>query len=268
MDKNNTLTRRKLLASTGMVGAGLTVGGSGAFALFSDSERSEDNTVTAGTLDLELDWVKYYHGRTLQTEVQAPTSNPGPLFELDDVKPGDCGGGGISVHLNGNPAYVYTTLDVTGNTEGDIVEPEEDADGEDDSDVGELAENIRVVAKPYGYLPGSDPEGTLEEYREQFIRESCPDRDEFDESDCYFLGTLPGMADATDGGFLLDGGLSPLNSPNETHPFVPDSTYLIDFVWWVPDDVGNEIQSDGVTFDLSFTAVQARHLDDPESYEV
>lgn len=268
MDDTTRLTRRKLLAGTGAIGAGLAVGGSGAFALLSDSETSEDNAVTAGTLDLELDWVKYYHGRDFHTDVQAPTSNPGPIFELGDVKPGDCGGGGVSVHVGGNPAYVYATLDVTGNSEGDIEEPERDSSDEDGTEVGELAENVHVVAKPAGYLPGSNPSEKLETYRDQFVRESCPDGGDFDESDCYFVGTLPAVADATEDGYLLDGGLSPLNSPDETAPFVADSTYLVDFVWWIPDAVGNEIQDDGVTFDLTFTAVQSRHLDDPEDYDL
>lgn len=40
-----------------------------------------------------------------------------------------------------------------------------------------------------------------------------------------------------------------------------DDVHYIGFEWWVPRDVGNEIQSDSVTFDLGFYAEQCRNND-------
>ena len=42
-------------------------------------------------------------------------------------------------------------------------------------------------------------------------------------------------------------------------PFTASTTRHLGFAWWVPPEVGNEIQSDGVEFDLGFYAEQARH---------
>ena len=40
-----------------------------------------------------------------------------------------------------------------------------------------------------------------------------------------------------------------------------DDTHYLGFEWWVPTEVGNEIQSDTATFDLGFYAEQCRHND-------
>jgi len=49
----------------------------------------------------------------------------------------------------------------------------------------------------------------------------------------------------------------------EREPFPPFTTACFGFAWWVPTEVGNEIQSDRATFDLSFYAEQSRNNEDP-----
>jgi hypothetical protein len=44
-------------------------------------------------------------------------------------------------------------------------------------------------------------------------------------------------------------------------PFTASTTRHLGFAWWVPPEVGNEIQSDHLEFDLGFYAEQARHND-------
>ncbi|WP_240729980.1 SipW-dependent-type signal peptide-containing protein [Halalkalirubrum salinum] len=46
--------------------------------------------------------------------------------------------------------------------------------------------------------------------------------------------------------------------------FLNSTTAYIGFEWWVPTDVGNEIQTDSVMFDLSFYTEQCRHNDNPD----
>lgn len=46
--------------------------------------------------------------------------------------------------------------------------------------------------------------------------------------------------------------------------FKKSHTYFYGFCWWVPKHVGNEIQSDKVTWSLGFGAVQCRHIKRPE----
>ncbi|WP_336036685.1 SipW-dependent-type signal peptide-containing protein [Halobacterium yunchengense] len=43
--------------------------------------------------------------------------------------------------------------------------------------------------------------------------------------------------------------------------FVPGVSHYVGFAWWLPTDVGNEIQGDTVSFDLGFYAEQCRHND-------
>lgn len=54
MTKNIELTRRKVLASTALVGAAGATAGAGTWAFFSDEETAEDNTISAGTIDLDV----------------------------------------------------------------------------------------------------------------------------------------------------------------------------------------------------------------------
>ncbi|WP_336023153.1 YncE family protein [Halobellus salinisoli] len=55
------LTRRKVLGSIGVIGAASAGAGLGTSALFSDTETFEENTITAGTLDLKVDWEEHYY---------------------------------------------------------------------------------------------------------------------------------------------------------------------------------------------------------------
>ncbi|WP_340100078.1 SipW-dependent-type signal peptide-containing protein [Salinibaculum salinum] len=60
-NKGIELTRRKILASMGAVGAAGAVAGMGTSAYFSDEESFTDNSLTAGTLDLKIDWTEHYY---------------------------------------------------------------------------------------------------------------------------------------------------------------------------------------------------------------
>ncbi|WP_133412153.1 vWA domain-containing protein [Halalkaliarchaeum desulfuricum] len=47
--------------------------------------------------------------------------------------------------------------------------------------------------------------------------------------------------------------------------FPPLLTRCVGFEWWLPTDVGNEVQTDSVMFDIDFYAEQCRHNDDPQN---
>jgi len=59
-DNDIELTRRKILAGLGAVGAAGAGAGFGTTALFSDQESFTNNQITAGTLDLKVDWEEHY----------------------------------------------------------------------------------------------------------------------------------------------------------------------------------------------------------------
>ncbi|WP_396275463.1 SipW-dependent-type signal peptide-containing protein [Halodesulfurarchaeum sp. HSR-GB] len=68
-DDNNTfeISRRKTLAALGTIGAASAGAGLGTSAWFSDTETFEGNTITAGSLDLKVDWQQTYNGPHPQT---------------------------------------------------------------------------------------------------------------------------------------------------------------------------------------------------------
>ena len=78
-----------------------------------------------------------------------------------------------------------------------------------------------------------------------------------------FRGTLrESLVELTAGdGIALDGD----TSTEERACFPASQTSCVGFAWWVPTDVGNEIQSDSVAFDLGFYTEQCRNNDNPGS---
>jgi len=71
-------------------------------------------------------------------------------------------------------------------------------------------------------------------------------------------------------GLPLDGNRSTpfdelTGGPNDNREcFVPGVSHYIGFAWWLPRDVGNEVQGDTVSFDLGFYTEQCRHNDSEE----
>ncbi|WP_458186110.1 vWA domain-containing protein [Haladaptatus sp. NG-WS-4] len=139
-DKKFEFSRRKALLGLSTIGAGAAFGGAGTMAFLNDPEMIENNVVTAGNLDLKIDWEEHYNGEIIET--QPPADNPGPIFELDDVKPGDYGEATISLHVYDNPAYIWLAGELTASEENGQREPELETEGEDGDGIGELADAI------------------------------------------------------------------------------------------------------------------------------
>jgi predicted ribosomally synthesized peptide with SipW-like signal peptide len=55
-----------------------------------------------------------------------------------------------------------------------------------------------------------------------------------------------------------------LESEQPDNCYSPGATYCFGLAWWVPTSVGNEIQSDSVSFDLGFVTQQCRNNPDPD----
>jgi uncharacterized protein YegL len=71
----------------------------------------------------------------------------------------------------------------------------------------------------------------------------------------------PATESSLDNGILLDAD----PSTEEVEPFNSSETHYIGFKWELPREVGNEVQSDELRFDLNFLTEQARHNPDPEN---
>ena len=132
--------KRQLFFSIAVVGMVVALAGAGAISVFSDTERSANNTLRAGTLDLTIDWTENYNGGWIET--QEFTDDPGAVFELEDVKPGDWGEATISLHIDNNDAWMELKIGNLLNEEEGMNEPEMKVD---DSPDGELAQNLDLV---------------------------------------------------------------------------------------------------------------------------
>ncbi len=70
-------------------------------------------------------------------------------------------------------------------------------------------------------------------------------------------GTLREVLDTLSAGIPLDAN----QFSDEVACYPPNLTRCVGFEWWLPTDVGNEVQSDAVEFDIDFYAEQCRHND-------
>ncbi|MGM0372744.1 MAG: SipW-dependent-type signal peptide-containing protein [Halobacteriota archaeon] len=89
------ISRRKTLAALGTIGAASAGAGLGTSAWFSDTESFEGNTLTAGTLDLKVDWEEHYYdgsaGQDLVTWIGAAEPVPDgsqafPMTATGDIR--------------------------------------------------------------------------------------------------------------------------------------------------------------------------------------
>lgn len=149
---------RKILASVFVIGVvGATVIGA-ARSYFSDVEKSTGNILQAGAIDLEIDNTSYYNGvpghEGIMTFIPETSWEFGEankaFFAFRDLKPGDLGEDTISLHLTSNPAWVCVDINLTAHDDGTCTEPELEDDnvcipGNEDLFDGDLAQQLNFV---------------------------------------------------------------------------------------------------------------------------
>jgi predicted ribosomally synthesized peptide with SipW-like signal peptide len=194
---------KKILVSMMVIGLVAALAGAGLHAYFSDTEKSEGNTFTAGTLDLEL------------------SAAQGSVVKLDvgPMAPGDSGSNTWIAKNVGSIAgkLSLTVSDITNNDNG-LTEPESEVDKTGGAGEGELGNYLDVVL-----WVDLDSDGVK------------------DVGEVLYSGTLNGMAGTYSNVAIL---------PKEWS--VP-----IILEWSINSDVGNIIQSDSASFDITFSLVQA-----------
>ena len=273
-DSKYSLSRRKALLGLGTVGVAGAGAGVGTSALFSDTESFNDNTITAGELNLVVDYGTSVDSSDAEAAIGEGQAGNGEndgdvsaVYELTDVKPGDGGFLAFCPKVVDNRAWVWAGSNGLTDFENGYTEPELAADPDADSDtalgdddpgagMGELSENIQVSVEYCTFTGGPDADrGDPENY--ETIRP-------LNNPDDY---TLADLIKELESGFLLDGDDE--TSGTQAYPASEGSDdqagpcLCID--WEIPMDVGNEIQSDSVEFDVAFAAEQERNNSDPES---
>lgn len=259
------LSRRKVLGGLGVVGLASVGAGVGTSAYFNDTETFSNNVLTAGELDLLVNYYSYWDqgshgmGSTLGTADGEAISGV-----LTDVKPGDNGLLAFCFEIVDNPAYLWACGDLTENAENGQTEPEinhsTDTTGGDPGPwEGELAQAIQVDVNYCSVADDLDAQGD----------------DGFDPADVTHIedvydGSLADFLSMIEYGVPLDGAAGAgILSPGEQFAFHGTSYSAGDEVrnpclcidWELPTSVGNEVQTDSLAFDLTFYAEQARHND-------
>ncbi|MBN1162435.1 hypothetical protein JXA34_01685 [Patescibacteria group bacterium] len=290
---------RRIIASLLVVVSVVAVVAYGTKAFFSDTETSVDNVLQAGAIDLMIDNHSYYNGVYRGDLSWELDNLDGHLFfNYDDLKPGDWGEDTVSIHVDSNDAWVCADLYVTRDDDMSSVEPEleegDAAENPQDPMDGELARELSFV---FWLDDGDnvwecwDEPGTAAE-----ALSYANDSNLYQNCERWLTG---GPAEDAKNGWhvaLADSQGSVLGWDNEGQtwkPFAGGETYYIGKYWcygdWEyspvmvpgPDStepenmtgpdvrgagfkcdglpVDNMSQTDAVTADVSFYAVQTRH---------
>ncbi|MCK4473701.1 SipW-dependent-type signal peptide-containing protein [Candidatus Parcubacteria bacterium] len=270
---------KKILISLALIGVVGVIATGATVSYFTDTESSVGNVFTAGSIDLKIDNHAWFNGGYMEEfswELDDLTDQL--FFNYTDLKPGDWEEDTISIRVDNNPAWICGEITITNNDDMTCTEPEMDDDptcDEPDADIwdGDLAQELAFI-----YW--------------------VDDGDNVLESDEYFYGPISPGALLPDGSIrfpIADVNYSVAGYDPGTGlglPIVGLETYYIakafcfgdiDIVPVVQDGysdqmnpgspqgpgftcngalVNNASQSDSLTGDISFTAVQYRNNTD------
>lgn len=283
---------KKIIISLAMIAAVSAVAIGATTAYFGDTETSSGNTFTAGEIDLTVDNTSYIKDqKTGEVRFNPNTSwilkdlKEGDFFfNFSDLKPGDWGEDTISLHVNNNDSYLCADVKRTSNDDNSITEPEKEAGDNDTAPglgLGDLAQAVNFV------WWADDGDNVLETCRDE-NQENCKPEIPIHSNVPLDTGTVA-LADSQtniwgDANNALPGNstryigkawcfgkflLSPVpqdgrgytgntnNPAGENGPDVRNSGVNCD-----GSGEDNKTQTDSMTADISFRAVQSRNNPD------
>lgn len=211
------------------IAALLVVGlvGGATWAYFSDVETSTDNTLTAGTLDLNM--------AGGDTDVKILTTN------IDNVAPGDSGS---DTCILANVGTLDGELDIDISATTNATNTTENAEDDQDTDTGgDLGGQALMVLWLDADESGTFNAGDIELNTTGANAYNATTNSSLDKATIDSYGT---------GSISYNAAFATLNAAGGTNPAV---TFTID--WEVPGDTDNRIMSDSVSFDITFTLEQA-----------
>jgi predicted ribosomally synthesized peptide with SipW-like signal peptide len=241
---------KKIIFSLAIIAAAAAVVIGGTTAYFSDTETSNNNTFTAGSIDLKVDNTCTYNGIACPN-MKDPAGNDLVLnwaatdlgashkfFYFTDVKPGDYGEDTISLHVDSNDAcgFVKITKPAANDTDVSCPEPE--------------------MAVETACAPTSD--GELDE-NTIFSIWSDMGTSQSTNGDC--ANVVPGdnKYSPNCGDILLTQGTLDEVENWGLGKLSNATTYYYGISWTVPTTVGNEVQTDSFTGDVEFNVIQSRN---------
>ena len=202
------------------------------------------------------------------------------FFRLTDIKPGDEGENTISWHVFDNDAWGRIQLTRVIDEDVTCTEPEGEVETDCATDQdGELDDRlVYYVWLDEGATPG------FQCYRlEGRIAQCDPTEGDNERQDYETIGTQPTTASVGDTDFFMDMGPA-LQQAYLTHScteptghtnygnchglaadgrLVGSATYYMGLAWRLPEETGNEVQTDRLGMDISFEVEQHRNNETP-----
>ena len=300
MQDDIELSRRKVLAGLGTIGAASAGVGMGTSAYFNDTESFTNNSLVAGALDMKVAYSAHYSD-------WSPDEGEGVEVTMWDGPAGTTGGpADVPEGMTGLPTNAawliavddpdqflentqYAADGSTDCAEGtdidDLEQPVIDLDDVKPGDFGEVTFDFALCDNP-GYLWFR---GDLLEAAENGLTEPESKDDDEEEGVVELLDVVQAAVWVDDGNNYQNGDEAPMvvgslrdvfaelgsgqglalegDIPAEEgggvgrNCFSAGASHSIAFAWWVPTDHGNEIQTDSASFELGFYTEQCRHND-------
>ena len=239
---------KKLLVSLSIIGVVAAVATGVTIALFNDTETSTGNTMTAGTIDLQIDL--QCPGTGCDWELR--NLNGETFFHEWDIKPGDKGEVTISWHVDSNDAWARIRLADIKDFENQCTEPELEypdltCQADPNGIYGELSQYLRFTIWM--------DEGSVEGWQ-------C-------------LGNGPCTEDLKEGNNVFDVGTydekiadnmsvsNLLNGVQLSEVLKPSTTYYTGFEWNLPFATPNIVQTDSLTGKIIMEIVQSKNNPTP-----
>ena len=261
---------KKILTSLGIIGLVGAMAIGATMSYLSDTETSAGNVFTAGAIDLTVDNESYYNGEvSVGTTFDARDLDDGVLFiNFTDLKPDDEGEDTISLHVNNNDAYLCMDMSLTSDDDISSNEPELKVDVEEDPDDfwdGELADLIQMI------WWADDGDNVLEDDEMllnggvQTITDLFGDNRIFTadlaDSTTNVWAENPGPVTGSETYYIGKGWCFGTMTLEPVTPGEYDSPIGSQGSGFTCDGkgLGNESQTDSLTMNIAFRAMQARH---------
>jgi predicted ribosomally synthesized peptide with SipW-like signal peptide len=266
-NKKLELTRRRVLGGLGTIGVAGAAAGLGTSAYLNDTESFEDNTITAGTLDMsvtaEVEAASEYWSGEVDLEATADGEGVSGVT-IDDVKPGDWGIICFDIDIGENPGYVQVSTANLSSSENGFEEPEpEDGNSEgegelDDAILATVWESFSSGSGRSG-LSGLDDTTNVGGGSQSESWNSSRDEGGVVDDDTHYTTLQEAYDTYSTGVTLMNSDGMPMEIGDDGDEFNPEFCLLLE----IPSEVGNEIQGDSLSFDLVFDAEQSRNNGDP-----
>ena len=238
---------KRILISLSIIGVVAVIAVGATVAYYNDVETSTGNTLTAGTIDLQID----LQCPRVGCDWSLRDLNGETIFgQVCDIKPGDDGEVTLSWHVYDNNAWGRLRLADIIDYENGCTNPEIKAgdltcaDGNAGKNLGELSQYLLFTFwMDQGSVAGW----------QCLDNSNGPCLDDPYEGDNVLNGVEQIFAEKTASQIISEGGVV---LPEE---LIGSTTYYLGLKWSIPSDTGNIIQTDSLIGKVVMEAVQSRN---------